>query len=489
MALAIFCLILALSLVLAILSKRGAVSSDMSDIMTAGGSFGAFLVFFISVGEIYSIGTMIGTPGAIYANGATYGIWFIGYILLAYCIGYFMNPAIHRMGQLAGANTIGDVIGWRYNSKAIEIIVALVAIIFLTPWIQNQFSGMAILFNYLDIGVGFIGAVIIATVLAFAYIAIAGIRAPAWVSVMKDILLVLSIVIVGIAGVVHFSGGVSGIFHTVAENNPEKLLIPTGEGTTNVTYTMSTILFQMCGFYMLPISFQALLTSKSGKTLRNNATLMPLYMIMFPFLIIGAYYAVVAIPELESSDHAFLAIAVDTLPDWMIGVIAAGGALTAILVMAISALCVGGLFSKNIMGVIKPDISSSSMANWVRIITAVFLIAGALVALFFPSLMANVITIAYGGLSQTFWAVVLGFFWKKANKYGAISGICGGVISYAIMQLVMGGAAAMPMGLNPGFIAMGINLLLLVVVSLATPADHISVKRFEAYESTKVLKN
>ena len=83
--------------------------------MTAGGSFGAFLVFFISVGEIYSIGTMIGTPGSIYANGATYGLWFICYILLAYCVGYFMNPAIWRMGQLSGATSIGDVIGWRYK--------------------------------------------------------------------------------------------------------------------------------------------------------------------------------------------------------------------------------------------------------------------------------------------------------------------------------------------------------------------------------------
>ena len=61
MAFAIFALILIASLVIAILSKRGAVSSDMGDVMTAGGSFGAFLVFFISVGEIYSIGTMIGT--------------------------------------------------------------------------------------------------------------------------------------------------------------------------------------------------------------------------------------------------------------------------------------------------------------------------------------------------------------------------------------------------------------------------------------------
>lgn len=90
---------------------------------------------------------------------------------------------------------------------------------------------------------------------------------------------------------------------------------------------------------------------------------MPLYMIMFPFLVIAAYYAVAQIPNLENSDWSLLAIAVDTLPNWMIGVIAGGGALTAILVMAMSALCVGGLFSKNIMGVIKPDLEEKKMTS------------------------------------------------------------------------------------------------------------------------------
>ncbi len=488
MAFVIFCVILIASLVIAVLSKKGAVSSDMGDVMTAGGSFGAFLVFFISVGEIYSIGTMIGTPGSIYANGATYGLWFICYILLAYCVGYFMNPAIWKMGQLSGATSIGDVIGWRYNSKGLQIIVAIVAIIFLTPWIQNQFSGMAILFEYLDIGVSFIASVVIATVLAFVYIAVAGIRAPAWVSVMKDILLVSSIIIVGIAAIVKMPGGIGGIFHKVAETHPEQLIISNAGGATNIQFTMSTILFQMLGFYMLPISFQALLTSKSDYTLRKNSILMPLYMIMFPFLTIAAYYAVAQIPNLENSDWSLLAIAVDTLPDWMIGVIAGGGALTAILVMAMSALCVGGLFSKNIMGVIKPDLEEKTMTSLVRIITALFLIAGAVIALYFPALMANVTTIAYGGLSQTFIAVILGFFWKKANKYGVGAGIIVAILAYAFMQLGLGGAANLPFGINPGFYAMAINLVVTVIISLATKTDSITERRFEYYQMTKMAK-
>ena len=102
--------------------------------------------------------------------------------------------------------------------------------------------------------------------------------------------------------------------------------------------------------------------------------------------------------------------------------------------------------------------------------------------------MANVTTIAYGGLSQTFIAVILGFFWKKANKYGVGSGIVCGVLSYAFMQLGMGGAAGMPFGFNPGFYAMAINLIVTVIISIATTTDETTLKRFEYYQMTKVVK-
>lgn len=482
MALIVFSAILILSVVIAIMSKKGAIGSSMDDVMTASGSFGAFLIFFVSVGEIYSIGTMIGTPGSIFANGATYGTWFVCYILLAYVVGYFLNPAIWRMGQLAKAVSIGDVIGWRYNSKGMQILVALVAIGFLTPWIQNQFAGMAILFEYLNIGVSFVAAVVISSVLAFVYIAIAGIRAPAWVSVLKDILLISSIVIVGIAAAVHMPGGVGGIFKTVAETKPEMLIVPTEPITKNVTFLMSTILFQMLGFYMLPISFQALLTSKNEHNLRRNSIFMPLYMIMFPFLIIAAYFAVATIPDLPNKDFALLAIAVNTLPEWVIGLIAGGGALTAILVMAISALCVGGLFSKNILGVIKPNMPQKRMVGWTRVATAVFLIFGMLTALYFPALMANVITLAYGGLTQTFIAVIFGFFWKGATKWGVGSGIIAGVIALALIKNFM---AVPPLGMNFGFWALLINLAVATLVSLMTKPDEIAIKRFEIFKSAK----
>lgn len=482
MALVVFSGILILSVIIALMAKKGAIGSSMDDVMTASGSFGAFLIFFISIGEIYSIGTMIGAPGAIYSSGASYGVWFITYILLAYTVGYFLNPAIWRMGQLAKAVSIGDVIGWRYNSKGMQVLVALVGIGFLTPWIQNQYAGMAILFEYLNIGVSFFAAVLISSLLAFIYIAVAGIRAPAWVSVLKDFLLIISIVTVGVGAAVVMDGGIGGIFKDVAATKPEMLIVPMEHATKGATYMFSTIIFQMLGFYMLPISFQALLTSKNAHNLRRNSIFMPMYMIMFPFLVIAAYYAVATIPELANKDYALLSVAISIFPDWVIGMIAGGGALTAILVMAISALCVGGLFSKNILGVIRPETSQKAMTNWTRVVTAVFLIFGMLTALYFPALMASVITLAYGGLSQTFVAVFLGFFWKGATKWGVGAGLLSGV---ATLSGIINLMDASPLGINPGFWALTVNFIVAIVVSLMTKPDVATAKRFEAFQMAK----
>lgn len=481
MALFVFIAILVASLVIAILSKKGAIGSSMKDVMVASGGFGAFLIFFVSVGEIYSIGTMIGAPGSIYAKGATYGVWFICYILLAYVVGYFLNPAIWRMGQLAKAISIGDVIGWRYNSKGMQVLTAIVGIMFLTPWIQNQFAGMAILFKYLDIGVSFGAGVVISSVLAFTYIAIAGIRAPAWVSILKDILLVMAIVIAGVTAAMKMPGGVGGIFHTVAAKAPEMLLVPMQPITAGLTFLLSTIIFQMLGFYMLPISFQAILTSRNETNLRRNSIYMPLYMIMFPFLIITAYFAVATIPGLENKDFALLAV-IENLPQAVVGLVAGGGALTAILVMAITALCVGGLFSKNILGVIKPDLEEKKMVLWTRVATGVFLFFGVMSALYFPQLMANVITLAYSGLTQTFIAIFFGFFWKGATKWGVGSGMVMGVLTIFVFKFFI---TTVPFGLNPGFIALVINLAFAVVISLITKSDPEAMRRFEQFKAVK----
>ena len=105
MALFTFLILILVSVGLAILSRRGLLATDIHQILVASRKFGGFLLFFVTVGEIYGIGTMIGVPGAVYSKGSSYVIWFLGYILLAYPVGYFMNPRIWRIGKIGNTST------------------------------------------------------------------------------------------------------------------------------------------------------------------------------------------------------------------------------------------------------------------------------------------------------------------------------------------------------------------------------------------------
>ena len=117
---------------------------------------------------------------------------------------------------------------------------------------------------------------------------------------MKDILLVCSIILVGVAAIVKMPGGVGGIFHKVADTHPEQLdhLYETGRNQCRIHHVHDPV--PDAGLlHAAVISFRALLTSKSDHTLRKNSILMPLYMIICSCLVIAAYYAVAQIPNLE----------------------------------------------------------------------------------------------------------------------------------------------------------------------------------------------
>ncbi|MBP1763490.1 MAG: sodium:solute symporter [Firmicutes bacterium] len=481
MTLFVFALIIIVALGLVFLARRGAISNSMDDIMKASGSFGPFLLFFVSVGEIYTIGTLLGVPGAVYSKGANYGVWFFGYILLAYVIGYFLNPAVWRMGQLAKAITVADIIGWRYDSKVLQIIVALIGIVFFIPLIQFQITGMGIVFYYLDLGIDFTTSAIVGAMIAFSFIAVAGIRSSAYVAVLKDVLLILAVAVIGIAAAVNMPGGVEGIFRTVANNMPQLLTVTSEPVTAGLTFTISTILFQMMGFYVSPTNLQASMSSSSAKILRRNSIIMPLYMIMFPFLFIAAYYALVAVTGLEKPDYALLAVAVKLLPGWVVGLVAGGAALTAILFMAVAALAISGLFSKNILKVIRPDMSEIQLIWGARAMMAMSLTAGVLLALFSPGLVANLLAMSYFGTTQCVVPIVLGFLWKRATKQGICAGL---VVGVAVIFLI----TTVPYGINKGAVALLINLAVTVIVSLLTKQDGKVAKRFEDYHTVNLKK-
>lgn len=478
MAAAVMGIIILISLGVAVASRRGVVQNSMSDVMVASRSFGAILLFIVAVGETYSVGTMIGVPGAVYGKGASYAVWFVGYMCLGFCLGYFINPMIWRLGRLSHGVTIAEAFRWRFNSRPLECLIAVMSIIFLMPWIQIQFAGLGIILKYIGVNIDYVTGVLVATVVAYLYVAIAGIRAPAWVSIMKDFLLLFAMVVGGLVVAAKHPGGVAGIFSEVAQVAPDKLIVETTPITKNVTFMLSTMIFQTMGLCMFPLTFQFIFTGKSEDTVRRNQIFMPLYMYMYPFLILTAYYVLATVPGLPKADEAFMALIQNELPPWAVGLVAGGGVLTCILVAALCALSIGGFLVQNVISQFV-TLKSSVAVGITRIATGSALLLSAIMAIYLPSLMLSINNFAYFGFTQMFTLTVAAAFWSRATKQGAFAGLLVGLVM--IFWQVGLGVNIGDLNLNKGLIALICNAIALVVVSLATQPDEVTKKNYQTF--------
>ena len=469
MATLILLALLAGSLGLAVLSRRHHRIRSLEDFLVAGRSLGTPLFYLLAVGEIYSIGTIIGFPGGIYAGGAVYAVWFLGYILLAYPIGYFVNPLLWRAGKYYGAETGPDLFHRHFRSPGLMMIVAIASMIFVIPWGQLQFAGLSVVLKAFDPHLSPIIGLVLAGVLAFAYVLIAGMRAPAMVSVLKDSLLIASIVLVGVAVAV-ITGGVLPIFHKMAALSPHFLTVPISGPKNAMPFVLSTILFQAMGFYATPFGMQYNFTARSEQSVKKAQMVMPLYMIMYPFLIVSAFFSLVYLKGLHKSpDLSFMAAAMHVLPPWLVGVIAGGASLSAILVLAGVSLTISSIAAKNLIrGYIAPQATDATVQKWTKVIVGVYLLISILLTVLTPTLMLNLINTAYYGFTQFFPGLMAILFWKKATP----TGIGVGLVVGDIVALTLYFTHTTPWGWNLGLVALLANALLTVFVSLMTKGEH-----------------
>lgn len=461
MALFVFALIIAASLFVAYYARVRRRHDTLSEFFVAERSFVSFLFFFLAVGEIYSIGTMVGFPGGIYAGGATYAVWFMGYILLAYPIGYFINPLIWRMGKRYQSETGPDLLQSHFNSKGLGILASISGLVFIIPWGQLQFAGLEAVFHAFNLSLSPTVALALAGLLPLIYIVLSGMRAVAMVAVLKDIFMILGIIIIGTAAWIA-AHGAGPIFTHLVVARKSAVIVPAAA----TPFVLSTIIFQAMGFYASPFGLQYVFTARSPQAVAKAQVFMPLYMLMYVFLIVAAFFAVVHIPGLaKAPDLAIIAAAEHVLPQWLQGIVVAGAALSAILVLTGLSLTVSAIVSKNLVRqLINPKATDGQVKRWAQVVVAVYLLISLLLTVLAPHLMLNLINTAYYGFTQFFPSILAVLFWRRATAVGVGTGLVVG----DLIALSLYFAHVLPWGLNLGLVALGGNFLVTVVVSLLT---------------------
>lgn len=117
------------------------------------------------------------------------------------------------------------------------------------------------------------------------------------------------------------------------------------------------------------------------------------------------------------------------LPDWVIGLVAAGALAAALSTAAGLLLVVSTAVSHDLLKRgLRPDISERSELLAARIAAAIAVVLAGLLGIYPPGFVAQVVAFAFGLAASSFFpAIVLGIFWKRMNREGAIAGMLSGI--------------------------------------------------------------
>lgn len=435
----------------------------------AGRSFGLLFMWLLMAGEIYTTFAFLGASGWAYSRGGP-ALYIMAYITLGYVISFYILPYIWELGSRHGLQTQSDFFEKRYCSKGLALLVSLVGVLFVIPYLQIQLTGLGIIVQVASFDqIQRSTSMLIAVCLVALFVFFGGMRAVAWVSVIKDFLMILAALSIGIYVPVHYFGGVGPLFHTLSTTHPAHLVMPGATKTMGHLWFISTVILSACGFYMWPHTFGAAFTAKNGSILRRNAIVTPLYTISLVFILIAGFAAVLVVPGLANGDMSLLMLARKSFPPWFLGVIGGAGALTAMVPAAIIILTASTLFAKNVFRpIFAPQMSEDKVSKLAKAMVLVLALISFSLALHSSSTLVALLLLGYAGVTQFFPGVVLGLFWPRVTAIGVTTGLVAGLATIATLML----SHRDPFhGVNAGFLALALNFAMTVFVSLATPVQ------------------
>ena len=429
--------------------------------------FGTVLMWLLMAGETYTTFSFLGVSGWAYSRGGP-ALYILGYLPLASVIGYFILPPIWELGREHGLQTQPDFFLAQYHNKYLAAFVAVVGVVFIIPYLLIQLIGLGIIVEIASFdAIGRTQAMVIAVVLLGGFVFVSGIRAVAWVSVPKDILMVLASVTIGIAIPGIYFGGVGKMFDVLARAHPAHLIMPGSTANLSHSWYISTVLLSALGLSMWPHGFGATFTARSAETIRRNTIVMPMYNLSLAFIFFAGFTAYLVIPGLANGDLSMLTIVRKAFPAWMLGVIGGAGALTAMVPAAMLILTAATLFSKNLCRpIFAPDMSDDQVARLARIVVVVLSLISLPLAIFSSTTLVSLLLLGYAGVTQFFPGVVLGIFWKRASMLGIFAGLIAGVGCATLLILSNHDPFA---GVNAGFLALCLNFGIAVLVSVVQP--------------------
>ena len=475
---------------------------------------------FISMAGIISF---IGYDGSVYLMG-----WTGGYVLLA----LLLAPYLRKFGKF----TVPDFIGDRYYSNVARTVAVFCALIVSFTYIAGQMRGVGIVFSrYLEVDIN--SGVFIGMGIVLFYAILGGMKGITYTQVAQYCVLIFAFMVPAIFISIQMTGNpipqlgfgsqsADGVYLLDKLNGLHKEL-GFSEYTSGSKSTLDVFLITaalMIGTAGLPHVIVRFFTVKKVSDARKSAGWALLFIAILyttaPAIAVFARTNLIeTVSEKEYStmpywfkkwedtglltyddknddniiqylgDEQLNELTIDKdimvlanpeiaqLPNWVIALLAAGAIAAALSTAAGLLLVISSSISHDLIKrMVKPDISDKGELIAARISAFFAVLLAGYFGINPPDFVAATVALAFGLAAASFFpAIVLGIFYKKMNKEGAISGMLIGILSMLFYMTKFkfgwfggGGPEDWWFGISPegfGSIAMLINLIVSITVS------------------------
>jgi len=254
-----------------------------------GRRFGTIVTWFLVGGDLYTAYTFIAVPALAFGAGAV-AFFAVPYTIVIYPILFLAFPRLWYVCHRHNYITAADFVRGRFGNRWLALATAITGIVATLPYIALQLVGLQVVIGGMGIsGTGYTGdlPLVIAFIILAAFTYSSGLRAPASIAIVKDILIYVTAFAAVIVVPIQL-GGFAKIFAAVPTS---KLLLATPGPHTTGAYGvyMTLALGSALALFLYPHSITGILSASSGGAIRRNAALLPGYSFMLGLLALIGY--------------------------------------------------------------------------------------------------------------------------------------------------------------------------------------------------------
>ena len=403
----------------------------------AGRRFGTLIVWFLIGGDFYTAYTIIAVPAAIYGAGAT-GFFAVPYCILAYPLMMLVLPKLWTICHRERYITLSDYVRGRYRSRWLSVAFALTGILATMPYIALQLVGIREVIAAL--GVHGEWPLIAAFVILAAYTYTSGLRAPAAIAIVKDVMLYI-MVIAAVVIIPAKLGGYGAVFanaaHALSQHKPPgSILLRPAQYWSYTTLAIGSALALL--FY--PHTFTGTLSASSGNVIRRNAALMPAYNLLLGLIALLGLMALAAGIESKDTSAVVPILFVRMFPEWFAGFCLAAIGIGALVPAAIMSIATANLFTRNLWGeFVRTPLTPAEEARMAKLVSLIIKF-GALAFILTSSAQYAIELQLLGGIwmMQIVPAILCGLFTRWFSGAALLAGWVAGMATGTAMVVSMG---------------------------------------------------